>query len=136
MSTVKDDSKEKDEDEDEDVDNDEEDYDDYDDYDEESADTKFENIMNKASKNLSFIIADTEQRIREQAGNDWYSNNIISDNIIWIGNGIDDQFLLDNTGSRKEIDNQCGPCFGYISRKDRISLVKLLEMKEKKDDDE
>ena len=136
LSTVKDDSKEKDEDEDEDVDNDEEDYDDYDDYDEESADTKFENIMNKASKNLSFIIADTEQRIREQAGNDWYSNNIISDNIIWIGNGIDDQFLLDNTGSRKEIDNQCGPCFGYISRKDRISLVKLLEMKEKKDDDE
>ncbi len=119
-----------------DIDND---YDDDDDFESDvDGNTKFENIMKAAEnkKNITFIIVDTEQRIREHLGDDWYSENVIQDNMLWIGNGIDEQFLLETNGSRKEIDNQCGPCFGYINRKDRITLVKLLEMKEKREEDE
>ena len=142
LETVKSTSKEdKDEDDeivkDEDVDSD--DYDDDEDYEEElSGDEKFENIMKNATKNknITFIIVDTEQRIRERVGDTWYSENIIQDNMMWVGNGIDDQFLLETNGSRKEIENECGPCFGYVNKKDRITLVKLLEMKEKREEDE
>lgn len=127
-----------DEDEDKDIDSDDYEEDD-DDFEEElSGDEKFENIMKNATKNkkLTFIIVDTEQRIRERVGDSWYSENIIQDNMIWVGNGVDDQFLLETTGSRKEIENQCGPCFGYVNKKDRITLIKLLEMKEKREEDE
>ena len=142
LETVKSTSKE-DRDEDDEIvkdeDADSDDYDDDEDYEEElSGDEKFENIMKNATKNknITFIIVDTEQRIRERVGDTWYSENIIQDNMMWVGNGIDDQFLLETNGSRKEIENECGPCFGYVNKKDRITLVKLLEMKEKREEDE
>ena len=95
------------------------------------------NIIKKcAKKNFSFIIVDSADKLKEHNYDDWYEKNVNENNIIWVGNGIEDQYLLETNASRKEISNNCGCTFGYVNKKDKTIMIKLLEMKEKRDEDE
>ena len=87
-------------------------------------------------KNYSFIIVDAASKIKEHNYDEWYTENVLEGNIIWVGNGIDDQYLIDVNAPRKEILDNCGCSFGYINKKDKTIMLKLLEMKEKREDDE
>lgn len=87
-------------------------------------------------KNVSFIIIDSADKIKEHNYDDWYKENVLESNIIWVGNGIEDQYLLDVNAPRKEIMDNCGCSFGYINKKAKTIMLKLLEMKEKRDEDE
>ncbi len=87
-------------------------------------------------KNFSFVILDSADKIKEHNYDDWYKENVLESNIIWVGNGIEDQYLLDVNAPRKEIMDNCGCSFGYINKKAKTIMLKLLEMKERRDDDE
>lgn len=90
----------------------------------------------EVKKNFSFIIVDIANKIKEHNYDEWYSQNVMENNIIWVGNGIEDQYLIDVNAPRKEIIDNCGCSFGYINKKDKTILLKLLEMKEKREEDE
>ena len=109
------------------------DDDDYDDDDEIEGKEKFAEIVKKCEKTekFTFIIIDSASKIKEHSYDDWYEKNVI-----WVGDGIDDQYLLDLNASRKEIVNNCGCSFGYINNKNKTIMIKLLEMKEKKEDED
>ena len=88
------------------------------------------------SERFSFIIVDTASKIKEHNYDEWYSQNVIQENIIWVGSGIEDQYLLDINAPRKEIVDNCGCSFGYINKKNKTIMMKLLEMKERREEDE
>ena len=89
-----------------------------------------------SKKSFSFVIVDSASKVKEHNYDEWYSENINQDNFIWVGDGIDGQYIFDVNAPRKEIIDNCGCSFGYINKKNKTVLLKLLEMKEKRDDDE
>ncbi len=90
----------------------------------------------ETKKNFSFIIVDVASKMKEHNYDEWYSQNVMENNVIWVGNGIEDQYLIDVNAPRKEVIDNCGCSFGYINKKDKTILLKLLEMKEKREEDE
>lgn len=114
---------------------DDEDDEDEDEEEEECTDgiEKFTSIVKKSEKckRITFIIIDNSSKIKEHCYDEWYEPNII-----WVGNEIEEQYLLEVNASRKEISNNCGCSFGYINKKNKTIMIKLLEMKEKREDDD
>ena len=86
--------------------------------------------------NYSFIIVENSTKLKNHTYDLWYKNYISGDTGIWVGNGFDDQYLISINGSRRGIINNCGRSFGYMVKAGKPIMIKLLEMKEKSDDDE
>lgn len=86
--------------------------------------------------NFSVIIVENANKVKNHEFEPWYKNYITKENGIWIGNGIDNQYLITINSSRKELINNCGRSFGYVIRDGIAVLIKLLEMKENGDDGE
>ena len=99
---------------------------------------EFMETLQKAEESgqYSFILAENATRLKNHEYDDWYKNYIMGDRGIWIGNGIDDQYLLDVNSSGKDMVNNCGVSFGYVIKQGEPILMKLLGMKEKGDDNE
>ena len=70
-----------------------------------------------------------------KAGDIWIAKDR-SHTGIYIGNGFDSQFVISYEADRREIISRCGNSFGYAIRKNKATLVKLLGVEEKRDDDE
>lgn len=87
----------------------------------------FESMLNEfqEKKNCSFIIMDNAARIKNHQYDNWYKKYVSGDNGIWIGDGLNDQYIL-NISDRRMIDNNCGNSFGYIVKKGNITLLKFL----------
>jgi len=66
----------------------------------------------------------------------WYKNFISKEVGIWVGNGVDSQYTMNITQDRRGLVNNCGRSFGYVINQGTAIMVKLIEMKEKDDDDE
>ena len=86
-------------------------------------------------ENYSIMIVENANKIKTYEFEDWYKNYITKENGIWIGNGIDNQYLITINSSRKELFNNCGRSFGYIIKDGISTFVKLLEMKEDEDNE-
>lgn len=80
-------------------------------------------------KNCNFIIVDSATRIKNRQYDNWYKKYVSGDNGIWIGDGLNDQYIL-NISDRRIIDNNCGNSFGYIVKKGNITLLKFLGLTE------
>ena len=81
----------------------------------------------------NFIMVDTVNKFKNHEYENWYKNYISGDFGIYVGNGIDDQYLI-NIDDRSELINNCGRSFGYIIRQGIPTLIKLLGMRESSDD--
>ena len=103
-----------------------------------SGETEFKELLDKAEEleNYNFIVIDTVSKIKNHEYDEWYKNNVSGEDGLWIGNGVDDQYLIRTTTMSKNIVNKCGPSFGYIINQGDTSLVKLVGIKEKGDEDE
>lgn len=86
-------------------------------------------------ENYSIIVVENANKMKAHEFEDWYKNYITKENGIWIGNGIDNQYLITINSSRKELVNNCGRSFGYIIKDGIATLIKLLEMKEDEDNE-
>ena len=104
----------------------------------ENGEKKLEEILKKAEEleNFSFIIVDSASKIKAHEYDPWYKTFVTNDNGIWIGNGINDQYLLNISSYGRKLDNNCGNNFGYVIQNGEPNLVKLIEMKENGDEDE
>ena len=81
--------------------------------------------------NYNFVIVDNATRIKNHEYDEWYKNYITGDTGIWVGNGINDQYLINVNSTGQEIINNCGESFGYAIKQENPKLIKLLGMKEK-----
>ena len=98
----------------------------------------FNSSLKKAEKigNCNFIFVDNANKLKNHEYDEWYKNFITKDNGIWIGNGVDSQYLISITSERRLIVNNCGKSFGYVINQGTATLIKLIEMKENGEEDE
>ena len=96
-----------------------------------NIENEFSQILSKCKENgnYSFIIVENDQRIKEYSYEGWYKD-ITNSNIVWVGDGISEQYLLEVHAANKDIDGNCGRTFGYIGIKNKTVMFKLLGMKE------
>lgn len=86
--------------------------------------------------NCNYIFCDNFNKFKNHEYEGWYKNYISKDAGIWVGNGIESQYLISITNERRSIVNNCGKSFGYVINQGIATLVKLIEMKEDSEDDE
>ena len=85
---------------------------------------------------MLFYSSYTVTKIKAHQLDSWYRNYVGNGNGIYIGNGFDSQFVITYEADRREINPKCGNSFGYVVRKSKPKLIKLLGVEEKRDDDE
>ena len=102
----------------------------------ENGEEEFYELLKNAEelRNYNFIIVDNHTRLKNREYDDWYKEYISGDTGIWVGNGINDQYLITINSTNSDMINNCGESFGYAIKQGEINLVKLLGMKEKGDE--
>ncbi len=102
----------------------------------EDGENDFLKILEEAEnkENIRFIIAENATKLKNHEYDDWYKNYLSDDSGIWVGNGIDDQYLISINSSNKKVINNCGPSFGYVIKQGEFYLIKLIGIKEEKDE--
>ncbi len=90
--------------------------------------TNFETVIDncKAKGNIKIILIDTIDSLKTLAYEDWYKSNIDLSEGIWLGNGLGDQFTLKVTTNSRLLRQEVEPGFGYIIRKGKATLIKLM----------
>lgn len=104
----------------------------------EDSEYVFSSLLAKAEENgnYSFIIVENSNRFKNHEYDQWYKEYINGDNGIWVGNGIDNQYLININTDRRKIINNCGCSYGYVIKQGIPTLIKLLGMKENGDENE
>ena len=82
------------------------------------------------------ILIDNYNQIQNYEDEDWYGDFVSVNSGVWIGNGAESQGLLEITEETAGFSNNCGNTYGYVIKKGKPILVKMLGMEEKKDEDE
>ena len=95
----------------------------------------FYQMLNSAEKSAkyTFIVVDSAKRLKNHEYDEWYKHYIDGDSGIYVGNGIDDQFLI-QLSDRRNIVNNCGCSFGYVVNQGIPTLIKLIGMKEQEEE--
>ena len=83
---------------------------------------------------IKYIIAENASKLKNHEYDDWYKNYLSDDSGIWVGNGIDDQYLITINSSNKKLINNCGPSYGYVIKQGEFYLIKLIGIREEKDE--
>lgn len=91
---------------------------------------EFYEILKKAENIYNFIIIDNAAKIKAYQYDMWYKNYISGDTGIWVGNGIDSQYLITTSATKKELVADCGKSQGFYINQGKIVLIKLLGIKE------
>lgn len=96
----------------------------------------FENILYMVEQigNCSIILVENDTKIKNYEYNEWYKNYINKENGIWIGNGIDNQYVI-NVTDRYNLP-RCDCSFGYAIKQGNPNMIKLLEMDGDEEDSE
>ena len=102
----------------------------------EQNETEFKEMLEKAEEiNSTFIIVENVTKMKNHEYDDWYKEYVTGDEGIWVGNGIEDQYVL-GLNSTKNTINYCGESYGYIVNSGQETMIKLLGIKDKGDNDE
>ena len=95
----------------------------------------FESLKNaQALKKCSYIIIESLIKLNNYTYSDWYKKFSSNENGVWLGNGVNEQYLFKLSPSSFKLLNNCGTTYGYIFVKGKPSLTKLLGMKEIKEE--
>ena len=80
----------------------------------------------KKKGNIKYLIIDNIDVIKSISFEPWYRGNSDLSEGIWIGNGISNQFTLKVTTSSRILRAEVDQGFGYIIRKGKAALIKLI----------
>ena len=101
------------------------------------TETEFLEMLQKgdANSNLCFIIIENATKVKGHEYDEWYSDYLTGEDGIWVGNGVDDQYVFEITANGRLVNN-CGPSYGYVINSGQEKMIKLLGIKDKGDEDE
>lgn len=94
----------------------------------------FKTLENRQNTNV--VLVENVNKLKNYEYEQWFKNYISKDSGIWVGKGINNQYLMTINSDRREILNNCGSSYGYVIRQGNSYLVKLLGMKDSDDDNE
>ncbi len=77
-----------------------------------------------------YIFVDNVDKLKKLEYDNWYRSMIVSNQGIWLGNGIADQFALKLVKVGKELYQEIGNDFGYLVIRGVPTLVKLIDDEE------
>ena len=80
----------------------------------------------KSKGNIRILIIDTIDAVKSLAFEPWYKPNVDLSEGIWVGEGIGNQFTLKVTTNSRILRQEVGPGFGYIIKKGKATLIKLM----------
>ena len=89
----------------------------------------FKETIKKAKelKKISFIFVDTIDVFKSIEYEDWYKASIVSNQGIFLGSGLSDQFTIKVSNIPKEARNEIPDGFGFVVDKGTANYVKFLE---------
>ena len=76
---------------------------------------------------INIIIIDSVDNIRKVETESWYKNSVNSNDGIWIGNGINEQFSLKVNQRTKELKEELPDNFCFVITRGKPILTKLVE---------
>lgn len=96
----------------------------------------FGNLLNELeqSGNCSVILVENDTKIKNYEYNEWYKAYVDKENGIWLGNGMDNQYVI-NVTERYNLP-KCNSSFGYVIKQGNAIMIKLLEMDGDEEDSE
>lgn len=94
----------------------------------EDSKDKLKILLEKGSitYNVNIIISDSISSISSFSYENWFKTNVSTNDGIWIGNGISDQYQLKVTKISSDLYQEIGDEFGYTVVRGKVTLVKLL----------
>lgn len=87
-------------------------------------------------ENCHFIIFDSLAKLNNHTYSEWYKKYVSQNTGLWLGNGVDEQYIYKKSSQAGKLMNNCGISFGYMFTKGKPNLVKLLGMKENGEENE
>ena len=85
-------------------------------------------------ENCNFILVENANKLKNSEYDEWFKNYISKENGIWVGNGIDNQYLITIISDRKLIFNNCGRTFGYAVKQGIATHIKFLGIIDEEED--
>ena len=103
-----------------------------------NPDTSMSEILEKAAElgNVAIIAIDTPNKLKNHEYDSWYKTYSNEENGIWLGNGINDQYLINVNLSMNERNNNCGLSYGYSVNPKRSAELKVIGLRNAEDGDE
>ncbi len=103
----------------------------------EDPDEAMSTLLSKAIElgNVSIICIDTPNKLKNHEYDSWYRSYGSEENGIWIGNGVNDQYLLSVNLGLREKNNNCGPAYGYSVSPKKSVEIKLIGLQTIEDGD-
>lgn len=97
----------------------------------EENDINFEENLKliEENTNTNLIFVDSANKMKELEYEDWYKKYVSGEDGIWIGNGVDEQYLI-NISDRKDINNNCGKSMAHVIKDGSVTQIKLLGAKD------
>ena len=83
-----------------------------------------------------YILFDSLSKFNNHTYAEWFKKYGSDSDGVWLGNGVNEQYLLKPTSSAYKMSNMCGISYGYVFKKGKPSLTKLLGMKESSEENE
>lgn len=102
-----------------------------------SEDLFYESLKNAQElEKCHYIIIESSEKIRNYSMSKWYKQYINGDTGLWLGNGVNEQYVLKPGITTIRLSSSCGLSYGYAFAKGKPYLVKLLGMKESSEENE
>ena len=103
-----------------------------------SAEEEMEELLSQAASlgTVSIIAIDTPNKLKNHEYDSWYKAYSNEENGIWLGNGVNDQYLINVNLGMRERNNNCGLAFGYSVNPKRSVEIKVVGLQNTEDGDE
>lgn len=85
---------------------------------------------------IHYIIIENASKMNRFKTSDWYKKYITDGIGLWLGNGVNEQYLLKANLATYRLSSVCGSSYGYAFAKGKPYLVKLLGMKKSSEENE
>ena len=104
----------------------------------EDPDGTMSEILSKAAElgNVAIIAIDTANKLKNHEYDSWYKAYSNEENGIWLGSGVNDQYLVNINLSLRERNNNCGLAFGYSANPKRAVEIKVVGLRNSEDGEE
>ena len=83
--------------------------------------------MLKKYSNACVVVIDDVNSLKGYGFDDWYQNNVNSNNGIYIGSGVGDQNVVKIANFSSELNKDYGNNIGFFIKEARYKIIKLIE---------